>query len=103
VADLEFAEALTRDVQAATAALVERDNHTVTRALSVIERAATEIESNLTLLVEFEAPRQQDVQSKREAREKAEREAKAQADREKAERVAARLARQGKRAGKKTS
>jgi hypothetical protein len=65
-----FPDALASDVQEAIGALVDRENVTVKRALSVVERAASEIEANLTLLG-IEAKRQADVSKARAERERA--------------------------------
>jgi hypothetical protein len=87
-----FADALTADVQAALGALHETDTVTVKRAVAVCERAASEIEANLTLLG-IEAKRQASVAEARAERERTEQAAREREAKAKAERVAARLAR----------
>lgn len=90
---MNFVDALAMDVQAALGSLHETETVTVKRAVSVIERAASEIESNLDLLVKHEAPRQANVAKARAERERAEAARAEKETKAKAERVAARLAR----------
>jgi hypothetical protein len=89
---MTFADALATDVKTALGALHETETVTVRRAVAVVQRAASEIEANLTLLG-VEARRQATVAKARAERERTEQATREKEAKAKADRVATRLAR----------